>query len=154
MDVKFSAKGVPMLQMPSGILFRFMHIDPKEDPDKWKWIHVTGNRTEIMMAVKRKGKKSQEVMGSEVTRDIVTTDLTKLDTRIMPAKVKNKYAKVFKKYSKDGWMHRDNLNNLYKDLLKVDAEVKPILESFYSIVERIETMLVDSKTEEEGVDED
>uniref|UniRef100_A0A6M3IRN6 Uncharacterized protein n=1 Tax=viral metagenome TaxID=1070528 RepID=A0A6M3IRN6_9ZZZZ len=144
MPVDFSKKGKPILQMPSGISFVLTHMEAGNvQPDKWKWVHVTGLTKDIEMTVKKKGAKSREILGKETPRDIVPLDLAKLKTSIISTKNKNKYAKVFKKYTKDGFIHKADLEKLYRDLKDIDDEVS--MTEDHDLVERIDVILTEKK---------
>jgi len=142
--VQYTSKGNPYFTV-AGYRLALTSTDPKEK-DKWKWINIVAPEKKIEIAVKKKGKKTMRTISShDIQRDIVAVDMTGIKTKLMSAGLKNKIAKVMKKYVRDGYIHRENIEAIYKDLQKISesAHIKN------DVVERIELVLDEDFDEEE-----
>jgi len=120
-DVAFSTKGKPNFTIGP---YKFILTNTLPDEtEKFNWVHVTGEPQEKKLVMKKKGKKVATTYATETGRMVVPPTLDGMKKKVMPIKTKNKFAKVFKKYIKDGWIHKSDVKSLHSELLKLGEDV-------------------------------
>jgi hypothetical protein len=109
MSLTYTSKGNPVMKIGK---FQLSFTSTDNSKDKWKWVVVsTGNE-----------------------RDIAPLTLLGLKAKVVPAKLKNRMKKFFKKYSKDGYIHKDSIDKLYKDLKIMDEGIVTRLDDMMDLL--------------------
>jgi hypothetical protein len=98
MSLTYSSKGTPVMNFGQ---YQLTFTNTSGGPnDTWKWITVS------------KGG----------LKDVVRTSLDGLKVKIVPLKTRNRMKKVISKYAADGFIHKENLENIHNDLQTVLGE--------------------------------
>jgi len=106
MSLTYTNKGTPVMKIGK---FQITLTSTDGNKDKWKWISVSSN-----------GKK-----------DIAPLTLLGLKQKVVPLKMRYKMQKILKKYVKDGFILKKDVEQLHNDLMIIDE----------SIINRLDDML-------------
>ena len=91
MSLTYTAKGTPVMKIGK---FQLSLTSTDGSSDKWKWLSVSNGKN----------------------KDIAPLTLLGLKQKVVPLKTRYKMQKVLKKYIKDGYIYKKDVDKLYNDL--------------------------------------
>lgn len=90
------------------------------ETDKWSHVHIVTPKREQVIRSKGKGKKaSSTVVYTGQDRDVLEVgSMTGMKTKMYDSNDKKNIVRIFKKYSKDNYIHKKDVEKLYNELEK------------------------------------